>query len=270
MPWKPLHEAHAIDRVRVLVQFDAQLSDKALARAATPITSIALDLGFDAVERAASSVQQITIAPHIQASYPEPPRANGWVLKRHDGQRLAEEAGYRDMVFGYLAGEYSRWENTRSRFWDLFEKPLDAAMGIVSVGSMRLEYWDQFIFDGEPSEADASDLFHQFDAALPAYNIRGGASWHSHLGWFESRNDMPLLINRNFDAVDRPQDDGVVRAMNIYTLVELRVPAETELGVDAIRTELDFLHDRSVALFGEALKPDLRDAVGIKIEGSNK
>ncbi len=138
MAWKPLHEAHAIDRVRILVQFDAQLSDKTLARAAGPITATAFDLGFGTVERAGSSVQEINITPGMQAGFPAPPRANGWVLKRQDGQRLVEEAGYRDLVFGYMTSEYSRWENMRSRFWDLFDQPLRSAMDAVSVGRSAL------------------------------------------------------------------------------------------------------------------------------------
>lgn len=264
MGWKPVHEAHAIDRVRVLIEFSSPLSEKQLNKFTAPITENFRDFGFDQIARAESTIQNIVLPP-VGAGPITQQAQNGWVLKRTASKQLVEEAGFRDGVFGYMSTEYGRWENLASRFWDIFEHALTAAIDTVDVSLIKLEYWDKFIFAGAPADANLSALLANTDPAIPLEVLSGASLWHSHVGWFESHQNSMVLINRNFDVVDEHLADQVRRACNIFTLVELRQPREVS-STREVREILEHLHKRSLLLFGSSISEDQRANIGLNLE----
>ncbi|MFC5737732.1 TIGR04255 family protein [Sinirhodobacter huangdaonensis] len=263
MGWKPIHEAHAIDRVRILVQFNSPLTDKILTKAAAPATSKFQELGFEQLHRAESTIQGFMIAIPPGPIAPEIAQ-NGWVLKRGSAGVLTEEAGFRDGVFGYLSTEYGRWDNLATRFWDVFEVPLSIALDSTDISSIKLEYWDRFVFDGEPTSADIRDLLATVDPVIPKSAVSGAMLWHSHSGWFEDHNGSIVLVNRNIDVIDEASSAGPRRQCNIFTLVELRATQAID-SVHTCKSTLDHLHRRSLALFGASLTEEQRNNIGLNI-----
>lgn len=263
MGWKPIHEAHAIDRVRILVQFNSPLTDKILTKAAAPATSKFQELGFEQLLRAESTIQGFMISVQPGPIVPEIAQ-NGWVLKRSSAGLLTEEAGFRDGVFGYMSTEYGRWENLATRFWDVFESPLSIALDSVDISSIKLEYWDRFVFDGQPASANLRDLLVTVDPVIPESAVSGASLWHSHSGWFENHNENLVLVNRNIDVIDEPSAEGPRRHCNIFTLVELRATKAID-NVQNCKTTLEHLHRRSLALFGSSLAEAQRNNIGLNL-----
>jgi uncharacterized protein (TIGR04255 family) len=263
MGWKPIHEAHAIDRVRILVQFNSPLTDKILTKAAAPATSKFQELGFEQLHRAESMIQGFMISVQPGPIVPEIAQ-NGWVLKRSSAGVLTEEAGFRDGVFGYMSTEYGRWENLATRFWDVFEPSLSIALDSVDISSIKLEYWDRFVFDGKPASANLRDLLVTVDPVIPESAVSGAALWHSHSGWFKDYNENVVLVNRNVDVIDEPSAEGPRRHCNIFTLVELRVANAID-SVQTCKTTLEHLHRRSLALFGSSLAETQRSNIGLNL-----
>ena len=265
MSWKPRHEAHAIERVRLMFEFSEPLTTKMLRTATSEVVSAASDLGFDTVQPAETSVAGIQIdlasggRPQIAKG-----QMNGNVLKRHVDGSLIEEAGFRDGGFGYMTTTYGRWENLLERISAVILPSLARLSGLVDLRSVKLEYWDSFGYDGPQNEADATQLLTPFDAGIPEDVVKGTSQWHSHVGWFEQQDGYPILINRNFDVVDRAVDDGSVRVLGVYTMVELR---QNEAGIEPAGLEdvLDGLHRRSLRLFGGSLSEEYRNAISLDL-----
>ncbi len=264
MSWKPLHEAHAIDRVRILVQFNSPLTDKTLTKAASPATSKFRELGFEEIQRASSTIQNLMI-PNQGAPMPPESTENGWVLKRSAAGVVEEEAGFRDGVFGYLSTEYGRWENLSKRFWDIFENSLTISLESIDIASVKLEYWDRFVFDGEATNADLNDLLLAFDPVIPRDVISGAALMHSHAGWFEDHVGSPVLVNRNIDVIEEHNAEQKLRICNIFTLVEFR-PNPLIDSVQTCKDVLEHLHRRSLALFGSSVSEVQREKIGLNLK----
>ena len=259
MAWRAIHEAHAIDRVRVILQFNEALNDKLLQKAVLPTKEKYRELEFETVERAEGAVQTFVIT---QDGTPlQPPERKGWVFKRGN---TIEEAGFRDSVFGYVSTEYGRWENLEIRFWDIFRDALTVALESVDLTHIKLEYWDRFVFDGDPATADARHLLEGVDPSVPSASISGVTLWHSHAGWFEERDGTPILINRNFDAIDQIIEGKTHRVLNILTLVDLR--PQGPMAVSDVTSALNYLHNRALLLFGASIKEDIRRAIGLDLE----
>lgn len=267
MTWKPIHEAHAIERVKLLVIFADTVPMKLLEKCSHPYISEPHAYGFDTLEPADQNVVGIRIGAGSNILDPTV-RQNGWVLKRHEDQEKVEELGLREKVFGYVTTQYGRWANLRERVQGVLFSPLRQVIEAVTVSSVKLEYWDAFVFDGDPSKADASMILSDLDPSFPKHAIGGTSQWHSHYGWFEYDQRVPILINRNLDTLDRVFDDqeGPRRSLNVYTLVEARYEAQQQPTEAELLEDIEMLHRRSVVLFASSIREDYRERIGIRLE----
>lgn len=260
MNWKPRHEAHAIDRVRVQFAFRDALTSKLLLAATSEIVEAANVLGFSAVEPIESGMTAISFAPNA-AALPLPTAKNGVGMKRYSNDQIVEEVAYRDVMFGYLTQTYGRWENLRSRLNEVVLPALRRIEDAFDLGSVKIEYWDSFIFEGEKNSADVSLLLSSTDSSIPMSTLRGETSWHSHIGWFEGQ----MLLNRNLDVVDQPLASGdTERVLGIYTMVEQRSSVEA-LPMSKIDSVLEKLHKRSLLMFGETINEHYRKKIGLNL-----
>ncbi len=266
MSWKPRHETHAIDRVRILFGFNEPLTAKLLQTASAEIVPAAYDFGFDTVESAQSLVTgiQINLA---QGGPPQalPTKENGRVLKNHtDDGALIEEVGFRDGAFGYVTTRYERWEKLLERLGGVLLPPLAKLEELADLGSIKLEYWDIFAYDGQPDDADATQVLRPFESGIPEEVVRGATQWHSHIGWFERHNGFPLLINQDFDAIDRNEGGKTIRTLAIHSMAELCRNDEV-LAIHSLESVLDALHQRVAVVFGESLTEETRKSIGLDL-----
>ncbi|SEQ34878.1 hypothetical protein [Thalassovita taeanensis] len=265
MTWRPRHEAHAIERVRLLFTFREPVPSKVVAKSSHETRQQASDLGFDSVGPAESSITTIKLQAH-NSPQTEPSVKNGFVMRRHQNGDLVEEVSFKDMVYGYMTMTYGRWESLVARLEEVLLPALDNISDIAELDAIKLEYWDSFVFEGNPLEADVSMLLSVVDTAIPADVCAGNSAWHSHVGWFEGYEEAPNLINRNIDVVDTLNAEGQeMRSLGIYTLVERRSKS-TPLDFQSVRELINGMHNRSLLLFGESLSAEYRDQIGINLE----
>lgn len=265
MGWRPIHEAHAIERVRLIAEFSSPLTVKLLNKCAQRFYDAAESLGFDTKERVPGNV-----APGFSISLngfgPNVTDLNGYVMKRHSGGLFAEEVGFRENSFGYVTTEYSRWQNFESRLGDVLLPGLYEAAQYTDIASLRLEYWDRFKYEGPPTEADARALLSSFDETIPLNSVQGRTLWHSHAGWFEEFEGTHYLINRNLDANDFQDSDGSMkRCLAVYTFVEARLAGQ-DVSEAELKRHLAEMHRRSVLMFGSAITEKVRAQIGLKLE----
>ena len=264
MTWKPKHEAHAIERVRVMFTFSQPLTSKLLTSAVADVVAKSEDFGFDTVTSAESAIATITIQPNIGAQTKTAPM-NGTVMMRRDRDSVVEEVGFRDGVFGYVTSTYGRWENLRNRMDEVILPALHNVEAAADLSSAKLEYWDSFLFVGDEQSADVSTLLRNFDGDLPGEVLAGSSQWHSHIGWFEESSEGPVLINRNIDVVDRVDDEGkTVRALGIYTLADQRNRSNA-VSISDIETILEDLHKRALRLLGKTLSKEYCELIGLDL-----
>lgn len=262
MTWKPMHEAHAIERVRVRFRFQEPLPSKILTKAINGIVESAPALGFNSVTPAESGIATFSIQPGGVPK--QEPSKNGVVLRRHSDGDVVEEVGFRDLVFGYVTTTYGRWENLRQRLEEVLLPALRNAEAAIDLGAIKLEYWDGFRFDGDPGKADAVGLLANLDVALPPEVRASQSTWHSHIGWFEGGEASPMLINRNLDMVDRTEAEKILRFLRIYTLVERR-PGVEPLEIPTVSETLEVMHKRALRLLGESLTKEYREMIGLDL-----
>lgn len=268
MSWTALHEAHAIERMRLLFQFEEPISSKLLSKISDPIAKKVSEYHFDSVEPASSSVIGVSINPADKQAIQSQTRENGWVLKRHKDGAVVEELGLRDGIFGYMTTQYGRWHSLVERLNVIAFPALDKAIEVVDVSTVKLEYWDSFLYQGDRSKADATELLNDLNMNVPKSALAGESQWHSHQGWFEECGDAAVLVNRNFDAVDRAWGEGEPkRAINIYSMLEIRYQNSQVRDIKRILEDLEYLHKRSKALLGESIREEYCDEIGLKFGG---
>lgn len=266
MTWTPKHQAHAIERVRVQFVFKEPLTAKILTNSTSQIVENSIKFGFNTSELADSSATTIQINPATGTTSPLIKEKTGFVLKRLEENALTEEVGYRDARFGYVTTQYGRWENLMSRLKEIVFPPLEKVDASADVGAIRLEYWDSFAFDGDAGDADVSSILASLDPTLPNEVVGGKAQWHSHIGWFEGTNAAPVLVNRNFDVLEREMpDQETKRFLGVYTLVEQR-SGEGSIPYPEVENTLERIHKRCLTIFGQSLKEDYRKMIGIELE----
>lgn len=261
--WKPLHEAHAIDRVRVMVAFPEPVTAKALRSASAPVTSSHQEYGFDSAKPIHVQTNQIVI--QIGDESKRNPGLEGINLQRYSGEEVVEDVAFTVGFIGYTTTEYGRWGATFERVQNLFNPVLGALSNISDISSIKLEYWDQFYFDGPPEEADALDLTSDVDLGVPKRETGPGRYWHSNCGWFCVRHAEKYLINRNFSVVERNVSDEKRRmTTTIHTLVEQRMN-ESDIDDSRVYEILNNEHVIANITFGELLAEHMRDRIGLNL-----
>lgn len=264
MTWKPRHEAHAIDRVRLQFNFSGPISGKILQGATRSTIERSRELGFDFVVPT-SSVHTINLQPDgtIAQGKPDP---NGVSLKRLIGNDTVEELTFTDTTFAYQTMTYSRWHKLLARLEEVLLVVVRAVEPVNDIASIRLDYWDSFVFGGDPKDADAADLLETLDPAVPPQSLAGSTLWHSHAGWFETLMGNQTLANRNIDVVDQLDSNGETRrVLGVYTLLETRA-SSNPITIDSLVDRLNEMHRRAVVLFASQIKVGFRDAIGIRLE----
>lgn len=265
MAWKPKHETHSIERVRLLFVFREPLPRRVLQRSSSAVTEKFSELGFNSVESAESVIPMLNLNFNtVQKS--DDKSLSGVVMRRHEGGTVAEEVGIRDLNYGYMTTAYDRWEGMIQRLGEVLLPALDVVNDVAELDRIMLEYWNKFFFDGEPSRADVSNLLGPVDPAIPKDVLNGSSLWHTHAGWFEGQKDFPTLINRNIDIIDNLDENGrVLRELAIHTVVEKR-STNVAFNISSVREEIQDLHDRSSRIVRNTITEDFRRRIGMNEE----
>lgn len=270
MAWEPLHKAHSIERVRVIVQFAEPLSVKSVLKIAAPIAQTYSDLGFDTVDRTDTELPGVPFKlEELPVGHLDP--TAGYVLRRLDDRNsVVEELGLRQRVFGYVSTAYDRWDTLVARLSEFLFVQLEQASETVDISHIKLEYWDTFFAQPDGAARNVSELIRNIDPNIPSVTIESNHQWHSHIGWFEGDDNNRVLVNRHIDIVDkRSENDEPRRAATIYTLTEQRCGPDFLESRDIVSV-LNALHQISIRVFSDALTDDYLMKVGVDQDAGKK
>lgn len=200
-----------------------------------------------------------------QGQQPVAQQSRGWQFRREAAPGAIVEA----LVFTpegivYENVEYTRW----AEFWDRASQLLlplvQLSAQVTDLRLFSLEYFDRFIFSGAPATASPSLLISEGMASnLPDTPRSGAELWHLHRGWFETLDDIRVLVNQNIDANDAQSPDGETRrSVGIYTKIERRNRNET-VDAGSISDDLNKMHEISKAVVSSVLVPEIRARIGL-------
>lgn len=221
MRWLPAHKDHAIERVATSFKFREALASKSWQRLLTAATVSFQQRGFNSSDVQVGFGQPI---PGIQIAM-----APGRVFRAITGNEVHEEVTLAADGFVYSTVLYDSWSRYKHRVMELLGIPLDLALSVVDLASIKLEYWDKFVFEGEPEEADYSELLRPASKHLPHFVFKAKQLWHSHIGYFvETGSSETRLINLNVDVLDlsdsqsRPANASPTprRSTGIYSMAQ--------------------------------------------------
>lgn len=263
MSWQPIHPNHAIERTRIAVQFRDALPLRTVLGVGEGFEKTRTDFGFG--PRVEVQSHSIVVDLAGQGQQPVAQQSRGWQFRREAAPGAIVEA----LVFTpegivYENVEYVRW----AEFWDRASRLLlplvQMSAEVTDLRSFSLEYFDRFVFSGEPTAASPALLIPDGMASdLPDMPRSGAELWHLHRGWFETLHGIRVLVNQNIDANDVHGPDGNIRrSVGIYTKIERRNANEI---VDAcsVADDLNRMHVISKTVVANVLRPEIQARIGL-------
>lgn len=257
--WKPINPSHAIERVRLLLQFASPMPPKMIetlgarfdksinkwslsARIPTEIVDVQLD-NITGVSTSKKSV--------------------GWQSQRATQPGKIVEAIVLDPnAFFYESAEYFGWKKYLERFNKIGGFIVEKINDDISVESITLEYWDRFVHDTPDTTPPAGLFCKELISILSGTAVSGVDPWHLHRGWFESQGDRKFLVNQNIDVHVATIGSGQQRSVALYTRVELRSPTKN-LELSGFKGDIAVMHDVSKRVVSDALDLSMRQQVGL-------
>lgn len=269
MTWRPMTEQHAIERVRVTLAFDRPIPPKKVRALGMRVRDHMQGLGFGPIALQSGQAIAIQVSPGGQpVAVQQPQEVNGWTFQNTTVLGVSTEAfQLADNALLYEITEYTRWASFLERFEAVAADVVSDLLALDDA-SLSLEYHDRFWFEGPPNEAVPSQLLRWAEAVVPSASQDGADLWHVHRGWFEAGQHGRLLIQHNIDAQDEAVQGLLRRVVRMVTRSEGRKGVWT-VAEDNLRPHLDIMHDRTKAVFAEALTDEVCSRVGINRENLN-
>jgi uncharacterized protein (TIGR04255 family) len=265
MTWRPLHSQHAIERVRLIVQFSEQVPAKVVRKMSDALLALRHDIrmvGPTPVQGFGISMVQAEgglIAQPQQVT-------DGWQFTRNASNDAPLEA----VVFAggsltYETTEYQRWDAFKRRTKKVLDQVLQIACQSVDFQSVSIEYIDRFMYVGNASEAKVEDLLIGVSQMIHAGAVSGKHLWHLHRGWFEDLNGGKVLINQNFDAQEGIAAGQMVstRSLQVLTKAELRADS-FDLSIEKYEENLETLHTLTKSYFKAAIVKTHHESLGLQ------
>lgn len=271
MNWRPAHAAHAIERANFSLFFQEEIPAKALNSAVDSIVEKVLSLGFVPVAAPPpNNVFVVNIGPAVVQ-----PQLEGRGFQLNRSGELIEELVFQRGFIAYTTTRYTRWKDVTARVVDLISPVAEKYISISNVMSLKFEYYDRFVFEGDPALADFGAAFGPESPYLPGFYREMKDLWHSHVGYFvPAKGGYKRLININVDALDvvpkgaEPTDPkNSRRSVGIYTMAEdrfwLRTPPVQPSSMDEILAYADEMHLALKQTLGEVISPPLVDSISL-------
>lgn len=286
MPWKPAHEAHAIERASVTFQFveavpsklwQSMLNRTTLEYQGKGFNSIAEGLEFNFNPLVAGQAMALPAggmlgwaeaAPQVIGGHiPALPGGSARTFRALVGNQVREEVSLSQSRLSYSSAHYDRWKSFEERIYDLLEPLLDSALQVTNLSIIKMEYWDRFVFEGPPTQADYREVLRSDSKYLPSFFFETNELWHSHVGHFiPDREHVKRLININIDALDvadiQPPTSSR-RSIGIYSMGQDTFESTLSLALPEAKNTLDSLHVILKNALANVILPEMAERIGL-------
>jgi uncharacterized protein (TIGR04255 family) len=272
--WEMLHERNAIEAMALTIKF------------AEPLSSVVGKRVLGDLEGSASKLGMIDKQP-IQGLRVEIGQGGGTLqqlpssgmnfqrksLERQTavvGQVVSAQATFNNDLLQYQTFRYQGWRKEFADMWSLLEKPLRRAVDAVTIGTLRLEYLDRFIFVGAPQAISVGPLLKPGDL-LAGQIFSAPDMWHSHTGRFDDVADGARTlkqINADLQELVPPHPRAGSRTLALMTAIERQfhlpgLEVEATMLEQMFAEELEELHEEACTLFFELLNDRFADEHGL-------
>lgn len=261
--FEPVHAAHAIEQVVFVLQIDIPLDDEQLGKA----RKAAMQFKTEADLPGQADLQGFSFSIGPAGTPPIPSILAGLVLHRTGPTGTPEkELRIERTSLTFRSTLYTRWDAAWSQARCYFGALLPIYVEKARVSGISLNYQDKFIWNGNPTECSADQLFRLDTIYLSPHIFKAKDLWHSQTGAFASAGDsIKRLFNVNVHSVDENQNDQLRRTISITTILTdlFNQPGykTTEIAaenvIEFISAEMFTLHVSSKDVFCNLINNDI-------------
>lgn len=272
--FEPVHAAHAIEQVVLVLQFDQPLGDAVFAQACEAAEQFNQELP------ARGSIRGVSFTFSPGAPNPgelnsgelnQPVLNNGIVLSRiaPDGT-VSHELRVERATLVFKTTLYSRWDTVWLQANRYFNELVPIYAGQAGLAGVSINCVDKFVWTGNLAECNPSLLLRANSKYLCPHVYDAEDFWHSHTGAF-TRVDASTkrLINVNVDYLDEKLQAGSRRIIAITTvLTDLLNQPGYEANAIAQADVISFIgaHMQGLHILGKEILGDIiNDPMGRRI-----
>ena len=215
--YDPIHQAHALEQVVFVIQFDRQLGNAAFD---TVLGSVKQISEQDFPGRA--ELQSFFIVG-TQPAQPNPTTAagaHGRVLFRQapDG-RTDRELRVERSSLTFRTQLYTRWSEVWGEARKQFDRLLPLYLVESNLASVSTNFIDRFVWVGNAKEATPALLLRKGCEYIAPHVYGAPDLWHSHTGAFLNADiRTKRLVNVNADHVEESVSDELKRSIVFATV----------------------------------------------------
>ncbi|MBY5358636.1 hypothetical protein HFO97_01215 [Rhizobium leguminosarum] len=261
--WKMIRPENAIEQMVVTVRFSEPLSSlvskriiRELERSTSNVglTNRQAVQGFQLNMQAAGQNFVPVAMPGMLFQSTSVFRVNDEVVNQ-----ISQQVEFQPTHLAYSTWTYKSWDKERETLTRLLLPAIETAVQSITIGAVRLQYLDRFVFDGDKAAVQARDLLND-ETDLIAPNIFTAPDlYHSHTGRFDNVTSRSRRLSQvNVDSQDMLSDgqpDALAgrRTISLLTALEdqfLESGKEfsSEEVAGFLSSQLDDLHVHALAL----------------------
>ncbi len=273
MSWKPIKDEHAIERVRFILGFQEELTQKTFDELVASFKkNHSEDYDLNKHIKAKQLGVKISLSNNmVQNTEQEPentihqfqktaPSDENNVLERLNIER--GEVSFEVLNYNRWAGFYEIIQKLTKQITDITAKTAET----INIHQLTLEYWDKFAFEGDTKNADPRLFLKNLEHHLPETVFTNGDMWHLTKGWLQNTGNQneQILINLNCIAQDaeHKQTKEIHRLVEIHTLTAFR-KIYSENSIDTLAEDMQTLHKVSKDAFSDNLLDGTKQMVGL-------
>lgn len=214
----PLHDAHAIEQVLVVLQMAHPIDSESLVKVRNIAGQFSGELpGENEIKRLVMTFGQ---EPGIGGQSP-PSESPGFVRSRTAPNGVVEsELRLEAASITFRTTIYTRWQS----IWDQANRYFAAVTEIYAdknqISSVSLNYIDKFVWSGDPAKCSPNQLLKRQSPYICPHVYSLEDLWHSHTGAFlRFDGKTKRLLNVNVDYLHDEPINGPRRLIRISTVL---------------------------------------------------
>lgn len=211
----PIHQAHAIEQVLFVLQFDRPLNDVNFAK----VREVSEQFQSELPGR--NDVQNIkmVIGPTGPAGSTPPTPVTVFRRVGPDGT-VENELRVEPTSLTFRTSLYTRWDAVWTRTRKYFDAIIPMYVEHAKISGVGLNFIDKFVWVGAISECRPSLLLRPESNYLCPHVHTAKDLWHSHTGAFlRIDSKTKRLLNINVDYIDENRPNGLRRVVTITTVL---------------------------------------------------
>lgn len=270
--WRPLHDAHAIERALIGVTFSQEMTDLPLKRAINAAREAIAKFGAGLfVENPVQEVQ-LNFHPATGASRGAVPRESGMEFVRHQRPNEPGEIFAIDRnSIRFETRHYTRWSPLMDRAMPAIAATLPIYMATVPLLGVSLEYYDRF--DAVDAVAARAGEVIARGRYVSNAAFSDEEQWHCRTGWYENSPQPKArrLTNVDVNVADAQlAPDTINRVIVIRTFMRetYNLPGsepllEDEVTPQVLASTLENLHISLKSVLREVITEAAADRIAL-------